>query len=333
MSRADVPFGQGTCRPSDGRRRGRLDRRTGPGRTKHDGARHNSRMNGRRRGRSTGALRRFDLQPEARRGRHSGDRARLDVPAGDVMRRLRVVDRTLVRRCDRRLRRSRSRSRLGLNRFVRLSGRGRDRGWAWRARRRGRRGSGLHQHRLLLRRRGCGGRLRHDRRRVCAGDRNSRGRGRRRGGRRRRSRREEQERIEVSVLIACEADPEVHVRRVDLRRTARTDAGDNRSLLHACSAKRLQRPEMRQRGAVAVGRPNAEGESVAGRGSRERNDAVHRRHDGGAGGARDVDPAMLPGQLRLGTVEQEGSQHRPIRRPRPSERRTRHGERDHGYES
>ena len=64
------------------------------------------------------------------------------------------------------------------------------------------------------------------------------GRGRRRGGRRRRPRREERERIEVAVLVAGQPDPEMDIRHVDLRRTARADASDDRSLLHACAATR-----------------------------------------------------------------------------------------------
>src|SRR5678809_1518721 len=74
--------------------------------------------------------------------------------------------------------------------------------------------------------------------------------GRRRGRRRRRPLREERERIEVAVLVARKADAEMDIRLVDLRRTARADASDDRSLLHACTAAYLERSEMRERDAV-----------------------------------------------------------------------------------
>jgi hypothetical protein len=242
------------------------------------------------------------------------------------MRRLRPGDGT-VGRSDRRGRRSRSGFRL--DRFVRLSRRGRGRRRAGRPRRGGRRGSGLRHERLVLCGRDRRGHRRHRRRRVRVNRRYGDGRGRRRGGRRRRPRREERERIEVPVLVAREADPEMDVRLVDLR-AARADAGDGRSLLHACSATRLQRSEMRQRDAVAVERSNAEREPVAGRRPCERDLAAHGRCDGAPGHACDIDPSMLPRQLRLRTVEREGPQHGSVRRPRPRERRTRHGESDHG---
>jgi hypothetical protein len=126
--------------------------------------------------------------------------------------------------------------------------------------------------------------------------------------------REERERVEVAVLVARETDPEMHVQLVDLRRTAHADATDDRSLLHAYTAPYCERAEMRERDAVARRRSNAERESVARRSSGVRDDAVRRRHDRRTTCARNVDPTVLAGELRLRAIEQKRPEDGPVYR-------------------
>ena len=74
---------------------------------------------------------------------------------------------------------------------------------------------------------------------------------------------------------------------------------------------------MYERGRVAERRLNRNGLAARRHRSGERDHAVGRRHDFRARRSAEVDAAVLPGGVRLRTVERERPQHRPVDGPRP----------------
>ena len=251
---------------------------------------------------------------------------------------LRVDDRALRRRIDRR-RRRRGRSRrhvrrlahahryrhrgnsgcvggrgmlFGCDRCLRLSGRC-HRGH----------GSGLDHRR-------CSDRLRrisHRRR----GDVRNRCRPRRR---RRDARRQEGQGIDVALGIARYTRAEVHVRLGQIGDAARTDGAHHRRFSYERAARHSDRPEMDERGRISE-RCLDRHRLPAGR---HRSGKGHHTLRGGKHSAAarraEVDTAVLAARVRMRVVERERPQYRPVDRPRPGAgtgdgERTRADDQDH----
>ena len=160
-------------------------------------------------------------------------------------------------------------------------------------------------------------RLRHDRwRRRCRRWRT--GGGRRRGCRGRAGgtpRREQAEWVDVRVAVA-DPDAEMDVEHVVLRIARRTGVRDRISLADRLALPDAERPEMRERGLVAVRGHDRDRQPV-------RRDLTGERDLPGRGRTNrrcpresDVDAAMLPGGV-LVVLHREPPQHRPIRGPCP----------------
>ena len=174
----------------------------------------------------------------------------------------------------------------------RLRWRLRDRGRRRRRRRRRRR------HRLRWRRRHGGGRLH------------------------RRSRRQESERVEVPLLLARDADPEMQMWRRRVGLDARPDAPDRVALGDHPAPFDEQRAELGQRDRIAVRGANRHDEAVAGHRAGERDLAGGRCDHRSAELGGDVDASVLAAGVRV-RAEPEGAQHVPVGRPRPGGGRSR----------
>jgi hypothetical protein len=236
-------------------------------------------MRGRRRHRSPGAK---DVLPDRPRRRRSsgsgvstirgrGPRRRVGrrCPAGDRGRSRRrgrsgLRDRTCRRRRARGLRRGRGRRRCRSGN--RISGR-RTRSRRRRGRRGVRRWSGLR----IGRRRGVAARWR----------------------RRRLPRREDRERIDVSLRVGGDADPEVDVGLIELGRSARADAAQRGPFVDPSGLRDCDRAKMHEGDGVAVGGLDGHGLAVARHGSGKRHGPGRWRQHLRAGRPGDVDPAML----------------------------------------
>jgi hypothetical protein len=135
--------------------------------------------------------------------------------------------------------------------------------------------------------------------------------------------RQEEQRVEVPLLVAGSPDPEIDVRDVQLRHSARADGPDRFTLAHCGSAPYAERPEVHERDGVPVRGLDRHDPAAAGDAARERDRSRGRRADGSSGGSADVDPAVLACHVRVGGIEGEPDQHGSRHRPGPAESRTR----------
>jgi hypothetical protein len=131
-----------------------------------------------------------------------------------------------------------------------------------------------------------------------------------------RARRQEAERIEVTLGLCGDANAEVDVRTVVLRRAADPDSRDGRAFGDLGSTPNRDRAQVKQRDGVAVWRPDRHRPSATRNGAGE----AHGAAGGGAHGpalcAGDVDAAVLTGGVGV-AAETERLQYRPIHRPGP----------------
>ncbi len=134
--------------------------------------------------------------------------------------------------------------------------------------------------------------------------------------RRRRNWRQEAQRVEVTLRIAAEPDPELHVRDRVGRHSARADDRDPLALGYDRPGADQKRAEMQKRDGV-VRRLDRDREPIRRDPAGERHRPRDRREHRVADRALDVDPAMLPGYERVLLVEGKPLQHRPSNRPRP----------------
>jgi hypothetical protein len=142
---------------------------------------------------------------------------------------------------------------------------------------------------------------------------------------------QQRQRIDVALFVGCHANAEMDVRRVELRRAARPDRPDRRRLVDSCAGAQRQRTEVCERDGVPVAHPDAEGQPISGRRSRERDDSSGRRDNRAAGGPADVDATALAGGIRMRAVERERPQDRPSGRPRPCRGTTWHRKDKHEH--
>jgi hypothetical protein len=269
-------------------------------------------------------------------GAHGGRRHR-NAAARLPLRRRRgrrtVPSRHPSRTCRRRSRLRRFGHRRPLRRRGHCRDGGRHLGPARRRRRVGRGGRASDGRRRGRCRHGCSRR----------GGRVTRRRGRRRRGRRhglgrRRSRnagRQEPERVEITLLVGRDPDPEVDVRGLHLGIAARADRADRVALGDRCTLGDDDRTEVREGDRIAVG--GEDGDALAGgrHGSRERDRAALRRDNGCARIAGEVDAAVLPRGVRMGRIEGKRLHDRACRGPGPrscgrdEKQRRQHGSRNH----
>ena len=130
------------------------------------------------------------------------------------------------------------------------------------------------------------------------------------------NRRQEAQRVEVTLRIAAEPDPELHVRDRVGRHPARADDRDPLALGDDRPRGDQKRAEMQKRDGV-VRRLDRDREPIRRDPAGERHPSRNRREHRIADRALDVDPAMLPGDERVLLVEGKPLQHRPGNRPRP----------------
>jgi hypothetical protein len=97
---------------------------------------------------------------------------------------------------------------------------------------------------------------------------------------------------------------------------ARPDRSDRSTLDDLGSTVHAGDPQMGQGHRIAVGGLDRDHPAADGHGSRKRDGAAGRRRHCLAGGSSDVDPAMLPGRVRIVT-ERESLQQRSVHRPGP----------------
>jgi hypothetical protein len=154
----------------------------------------------------------------------------------------------------------------------------------------------------LLDRRGCGGRH------VL---------GRRRPGR------QERQRVDIALVVGGRTHAEVHERLRRGHDAAQTDRADDCALAYLRSARHADRAEMNERDRVAERRLDRDGPPSRRNRPGERDDTARRREHIRTRRRSEVDTAMLTRGVRVGMVERERTQDRPVDRPRPGLRRRR----------
>jgi len=106
-------------------------------------------------------------------------------------------------------------------------------------------------------------------------------------------------------------------RHRDRRVVCRTDGPHGVTLGHGHADPGRDRAQMRQGDREPVGRCDGDRPARPRHHAGERHDAACRRLDDRAEIGADVDPAMLARRVRIGRIEHERLQHRPLHRPGP----------------
>ena len=146
---------------------------------------------------------------------------------------------------------------------------------------------------------------------------------------------QEPSRVEIALLVARDPDTQVDVRRRHLGVAAGADRPDRVALGNRCTLRDEDRAEMGERDCVPV--PGEDRDTLAGGGDGpgERDRTALRRDNCCARVAGDVDPAVLPGRIRMSRIE--GKRLDDVARSRPGpracawdeEQRRQHGRRKH----
>jgi hypothetical protein len=144
-----------------------------------------------------------------------------------------------------------------------------------------------------------------------------RGRSRRHGLGCRRPGRQERQRVDVALVVGSRTHAEVHERLRRRHDTTRTDRADDRALAYLRSARHADRPEMNERHRVAERRLDRDGASSGRHHPGEGDHTGGGREHISSRRASEVDTAMLTRGVRMGMVEREPTQDRPVDRPRP----------------
>jgi hypothetical protein len=152
--------------------------------------------------------------------------------------------------------------------------------------------------------------------------------GLRRGGGRRRDGpwRQERQRIDVALLLRRRAQTEVDVRLRMIRHAARPDGADDGALCDRSPALDGDRAEVHERRRVTERCLDRDRLAAGRHGSGECHDALSGREHVRPGRRAEVDTAVLPARIRMGTIEREGTKDGPVDGPRPCLRRRREHE-------
>jgi hypothetical protein len=174
----------------------------------------------------------------------------------------------------------------------------------------------------------CLGHRGHDRgddgRVRCGNVRGGRDGGGRRRGRRcfgDRPRRQERQRVDVTLLLACQPNAEVDVRLAHVDDAARSDGPDVDALGDVRAAPDTDRAEVDERGRVPRRRLDRDGLAAGRNCAGERHHALGRRDDVRARRRREIDTAVLSRSVRMRAVERERAQYGAVDRPGPGLRR------------
>jgi hypothetical protein len=130
---------------------------------------------------------------------------------------------------------------------------------------------------------------------------------------------QERERVEVALRIVSAPHPEVDVGLCQLRLAARADRSNDFALRHRVATPHRVRPEVYERDRVAVRRRDRQRLATDGHGPREGDRAGDRCPHPGTGWRANVDSAVLPGGVRVLTVEREECEHRAVHGPAPAQ--------------
>jgi hypothetical protein len=150
---------------------------------------------------------------------------------------------------------------------------------------------------------------------------------RRRRRLRRGARGQEPEWIDVTLLVARNAHPHVHVGLVELRLARRADGADRVALRDCLALLRAERPQVDECDGVAAAGLDRERQPVGRERARVRDLARHGCAHRFARGARNVDASADAAGVWVRAVEAERGQHGAVDRPRPRMRaRDAHGQ-------
>jgi hypothetical protein len=131
------------------------------------------------------------------------------------------------------------------------------------------------------------------------------------------SRRQERERIDIALVLASDPQAEVDVRLGEIDHAARPDGADDGALGHVRPARDADRPEVHERRGVPERGLDRDGLPAGRHRAGECHDSLGRREHVGSARSAEVNAAVLPGRVRVRTVEGEGTEHRPVDAPGP----------------
>jgi hypothetical protein len=131
------------------------------------------------------------------------------------------------------------------------------------------------------------------------------------------SHRQERQRVDVTLVLSRHPQAEVDKRLRQVDHAARADGPDDGALGHARPAPDADRPEVHERRGVAERRLDRDGLPAGRHRAGERDDTFGRRKHIASAWSPEVDAAVLPGGVRVRTVEGEGTKHRPVDGPGP----------------
>jgi hypothetical protein len=131
------------------------------------------------------------------------------------------------------------------------------------------------------------------------------------------SRRQERQWVDIALILAREPQSEIDERLGEVDHAARADGPDDPALGHARPAPDADRPEVHERRGVPERRLDRDGLPAGRHRAGECDDAFGGRKHVGSGRRPEVDAAVLPGRVRVRTVEGEGTEQRPVDGPGP----------------
>ena len=133
--------------------------------------------------------------------------------------------------------------------------------------------------------------------------------------------RQECQRIDVALLVGGLAQPEVHVRLVQLRDAAWTDRADGGAFLDVVAASDRVRAQVDERRRIALRSLDRDGLAARRNRAGEADDADRRREHVRACRRAEVDTPMLAGSVGVRMVERERAHDRTVDGPCPCARR------------
>lgn len=136
---------------------------------------------------------------------------------------------------------------------------------------------------------------------------------------RRLSRGKKPQRVDVSVRVGREPDPEIDVRLGPLDVAARPDRPDDVALGDRRAGRDADRPQVDEGDRVAVRGPDRETQPLVRQPPDERGHARRRRANVRTGRSADVDAAVLSARVRI-ALGDERTQHGAVDRPGPGGR-------------
>jgi len=132
--------------------------------------------------------------------------------------------------------------------------------------------------------------------------------------------------IDVALLVGLETNAEVHVRTGHLGVAGRTDGAYALALGDHLASRNRDRPEVRERHRIPVGRVDRDAPAGGGHRACERDGPGGGRSHGVTLRSRHVDASMLTSRVRMGVVERERLDDGASGRPRPRGSGAREGE-------